>query len=502
MATNPIIRTTSFPPVSRRRFTWCYLAAAPGVAALLLLSGCATPLAPPAPASPPAAYTHSGGNRGNATPRPVVRGQYPSTGSPQGYPLPGNAPLPNGAASSVPAAASAAPAGPAPPGGTGVPLAPVPPLPQPGLTPEPVNPALTAPQTADIDATVEETTTGRFNFGVGVNSDLGVTGQIVIDERNFDLFRLPRSWDELISGRAFRGAGQGLRIEAIPGTLVQRYSVSFTEPYLFSTPVTMSTSGFLFDRIYQDWMEQRLGGRLAFGYRLTPDLSTAVSIRAEEVKVYQPRISGVAALDEVLGDSSIYSGRVAITHDTRDFPFAPTEGHLLELSYEQVFGDFDYPRFEVDYRRYFLLKERADGSGRHTLGVILGGGISGSNTPLFENYFAGGFSTIRGFTFRGASPVDTGVIVGGRLRILGSVEYVFPLTQDDMIKGALFTDFGTVERDLNVRTDNFRVAPGFGLRVNVPALGPAPLAFDFAFPVARAATDDLRVFSFFVGVNR
>ncbi len=465
----------------------CWLAAM-AWAGLLALAGCVTGPKPPVVGpAPPAA--------------PVVRGQYPATGTPQGLPLPSS---PGPAIGTSPSTSPPAPAatGPAAPTGTGVPLAPVPPLPQAGLTPEPIVPGLTGPQTADVDITTLETTTGRFNIGAGVNSDLGVTGQIVIDERNFDLFRLPRSWDDFISGRAFRGAGQALRIEAIPGSLVQRYSVSFTEPYLFSTPVSMSTSGFLFDRIYQDWMEQRLGGRLAFGYRLTPDLSTALSIRAEEVKVYQPRVAGVAALDSVVGDNSLYSGRVSITHDTRDFPFAPTEGHLLELSYEQVFGDFDYSRFEADYRRYFLLKERADGSGRHTLGVILGGGISGAATPLFENYFAGGFSTLRGFTFRGASPVEAGVVVGGRLRILGSVEYIFPLTQDDMIKGVLFTDFGTVERDLTVRTENFRVAPGFGLRVNVPALGPAPLAFDFAFPVARADTDELRVFSFFVGVNR
>ena len=71
-----------------------------------------------------------------------------------------------------------------------------------------------------------------------------------------------------------------------------------------------------------------------------------------------------------------------------------------------------------------------------------------------------------------------------------------------MIKGAVFTDFGTVETDLDINGDQFRVSPGFGFRVAVPALGPAPLAFDFAFPVAHADTDELRVFSFFVGFGR
>ena len=129
-----------------------------------------------------------------------------------------------------------------------------------------------------------------------------------------------------------------------------------------------------------------------------------------------------------------------------DLPFAPTEGHLIELTYEQAFGEFDYPRAEVDLRKYFLVRERPDGSGRHTVSVSLGAGFSGSDTPLFENYFAGGFSTLRGFEFRGASPVVDSVIVGGRFRMLGSVEYVMPLTADDMIKGVAFCDYGTVEQ--------------------------------------------------------
>jgi outer membrane protein insertion porin family len=292
-------------------------------------------------------------------------------------------------------------------------------------------------------------------------------------------------------------------MEAMPGTQVQRYLVSFTEPYLLDTPVSFNISGFLFTRRYLDWDEERLGGRVAFGYRLTPDLSVSTAIRAENVEVKRPRVLGVPELDAVLGNNDLFTGRLTLSHDTRDIPFAPTEGHLIEFSYEQAFGQFSYPRAEMDYRQYFLVRERPDGSGRHTLGYIFQLGFSGSDTPLFERYFAGGYSTLRGFDFRGASPMHpSGVRVGGDFKFLGSVEYLFPLTADDMLKGAAFVDYGTVEEDIAIRGQNFRVAPGFGLRINVPALGPAPLAFDFAFPVHKADTDDTRVFSFFFGVGK
>ena len=83
----------------------------------------------------------------------------------------------------------------------------------------------------------------------------------------------------------------------MPGNNVQRYLVSFTEPYLFSTPISLTTSGYLFDRSYYDWDENRVGGRLGLGYRLTPDLSVSASLRMEDVDISDPRVLGIPALD-------------------------------------------------------------------------------------------------------------------------------------------------------------------------------------------------------------
>jgi outer membrane protein insertion porin family len=64
----------------------------------------------------------------------------------------------------------------------------------------------------------------------------------------------------------------------------------------------------------------------------------------------------------------------------------------------------------------------------------------------------------------------------------------------------VFTDVGTVES--SVAINNMRVAPGFGLRITLPAMGPAPIALDFAVPVAYAPYDSKQLFSFFVGLAR
>ncbi|MCA9212524.1 MAG: BamA/TamA family outer membrane protein [Planctomycetales bacterium] len=357
---------------------------------------------------------------------------------------------------------------------------------------------------ADLEVNVQEQQTGRFMFGVGVNSDAGLTAQVVVDEYNFDWRRFPRGVEDVMNGTAFRGGGQRLRIEAVPGSQLQRYMINFTEPYLVlgGHQFSLNLSGYLYDRRYFDWDEQRLGGRVGLGYRLTPDLTLNTNIRMENVNINDPRIRGVTELEEVLGDSSLFTGTVAIRHDTRDSPFAPTEGHLIDLSFEQAFGTFSYPRGTAEYRRFFLLRERIDGSGRHVLGTSLQAGFSGSDTPLYEHFFAGGYSTIRGFRFRGASPKVNDVTVGGEFSLLGSFEYLFPITADDMLKGVVFCDYGTIEEEIEINKEDFRVAVGAGLRVTVPAMGPAPIALDLAIPIAREDTDRIQNFSFFVGLGR
>jgi outer membrane protein insertion porin family len=359
-----------------------------------------------------------------------------------------------------------------------------------------------------VDVNAEETQTGRLMIGAGVNSNAGLVGNIVIDEQNFDITRLPTSWDDIRNGTAFRGAGQRFRLEAAPGTELQRYTATFQEPYLFDTRVGLSTSASYFTRYFFDWAEGRIGGRVGLGYQFVfaPDLSVNAGFRGESVDIFNPRVPGVPDIENMQGTNSVYGFSGGLIHDTRDSPFLPTEGHLATVEFEQVIGTFIYPRGVFEARQYFLLNQRPDGSGRHVLsmGTILG--FSGPETPSYDNFYAGGYNTMRGFVFRGASPrqrsTTTGqeAIVGGPFEWLNTVEYMFPITADDSLRGVVFTDFGTVEQNVTIK--DFRVSPGFGLRITMPALGPAPIALDFAVPVSYAEFDSQQLFSFFVGFAR
>ena len=136
------------------------------------------------------------------------------------------------------------------------------------------------------------------------------------------------------------------------------------------TPISLTLSGSYFDRRYIDWDEQRIGGRIGLGYQwVQSDVSTNFTYRGENVKVTNPSNPAEPQLAEVLGNNVLHGFRMAVINDTRDNSFLATQGHYFEVYGEQVIGTFDYPRVGVDFKKYFLVRERADHSGRHVVSM-------------------------------------------------------------------------------------------------------------------------------------
>jgi outer membrane protein insertion porin family len=367
---------------------------------------------------------------------------------------------------------------------------------------DPYGDALSVPPPGfvDVNIDVSEGRTGRLMFGVGVNSDAGLIGSLVLQEDNFNLLRPPTSWEDVLNGQAWRGAGQSLRLEAVPGTQVSRYMATWQDPYFLRSDFSLGLSGYYFNRYYESWTETRMGGRASLGYVLDRYWSTSASLRLEDVEITDVPAGAPTDLTSVAGSNFLSTGSVGLAYDARDNSFFPTRGNYVNLTYEQAFGDFNYPKADLTASQYFTTYERPDGFGKHILSFTGQVGFTGNQTPIFERFFAGGYSSFRGFYFRGVSPVQNGYRVGGDFMLLGSAEYMVPLTANDNIRAVVFSDFGTVEPD--VRLDDFRLTAGFGFRVTIPAMGPAPLAFDFAWPIMKEDYDRLRVFSFYVGFTR
>ena len=131
----------------------------------------------------------------------------------------------------------------------------------------PVEPPSGAPEQKDVKVDIKEGRTGMVMVGGAVSSDAEVMGQLVYNQRNFDIKDWPESFGEFISGRAFKGAGQSLRIAAEPGTQVSQYSISFTEPYFRDKPVSLDVIGSIWGRWRESYDEERTKGFVGFEKR-------------------------------------------------------------------------------------------------------------------------------------------------------------------------------------------------------------------------------------------
>lgn len=289
-------------------------------------------------------------------------------------------------------------------------------------------------------------------------------------------------------------------MEISPGTQLSRFVVSFREPYLFDTPNSLGTSFYYYMAQYTEDLEERTGGRVTLGRRLNQEWSVSVGARAENVNISNVVPFAPPDYTSVVGNNAVYAPKATLSRDTRDSVLRATEGNHFEMSFEQGFGSFTFPIFTATDTQYFALYQRPDGSGKQVLSLRGQVGIAGSDTPVFERFFGGGFQTLRGFEFRGVGPDVGGFKVGGDFLAVGSAEYTIPIMANDHVFAVAFSDFGTVEKNVELR--DMRLSVGVGLRLVVPMFGPVPIALDWAYPIMKAPTDQRQVFSFYLGVFR
>jgi outer membrane protein insertion porin family len=384
-------------------------------------------------------------------------------------------------------------------------------------------------QVRDLLVEVKEARTGSISVGAAISSDAGLFGGIDLKQRNFDITDTPETIGEFFTGQAFRGAGQYFAISLQPGNEVSQYSVTFAEPYINDSDYFMRTNAFFRDRAYGsnqgDYDEQRLGGTVALGKRFGDVWSAQVSARFEKIEISDITANSPVDLFAVAGSSDLDSFGFNVTRSALkvDDALLAYGGSRLDLGiqrYGLITGDYQFTQASASYSKYWLLDQDFFGRKttlrfKSTVGYI----FEDNEAPLFERLYAGGHNTFRGFRYRGVSPrglydhdglaatppIQGSDPVGGEFLFLAGTEYNFPVWSSpsgggysDILRGVVFVDTGTVDTDASF--DAYRVAVGAGIRLNIPMLGQAPFAFDFAFPLVKEDEDDVRVFSFSIAL--
>ena len=121
--------------------------------------------------------------------------------------------------------------------------------------------------------------------------------------------------------------------------------------------------------------------------------------------------------------------------------------------------------------------------------------------PFFENFFAGGVRSVRGFEDNTLGPVDSdGDPIGGAFLVVFNAEVYFPVPFADDAKGvrlSTFLDVGNVYKDYNdFDAGDLRYSVGLaGLWLS--PLG--PISVSLGFPLNEKSGDKVQNFQFTVG---
>ncbi|MBM4110746.1 MAG: outer membrane protein assembly factor BamA [Phycisphaerae bacterium] len=366
----------------------------------------------------------------------------------------------------------------------------------------------------DILVEIKEQNTGSLNFGVGASTDTGLFGQISLTQRNFDLFDTPRTLDEFLAQRAFRGAGQTFNATISPGVEVSNYAVGISDPRLFDSDWGGGINGFFRTRVYEDWTEERWGPNLQISRRLGDLWTFSGRLNWNRVELTDFDASTPTMVYREQGPYDLDSLTFSFTRTNTDNVSRPSRGTRIEGSVQQygvLGGDYTYTAINGEWTGFFTLAEDLIGRRSVLKTTVQSGYIFDDEAPLTERFYLGG-RTFRGFEFRSVSPKSAssgppgsttptvnaqgqadGDPIGGTFKFFAGAQYEMPLI-DEFVNWVAFCDSGTVVDE--VALSDYRLSIGIGLRLYLPQFGPIPLAFDFAQPILKDDTDQTQVFSF------
>lgn len=356
----------------------------------------------------------------------------------------------------------------------------------------------TKPDWQNLIVDVKEAKTGYFSFGGGYSSINEFVGFVELRQRNFDY----KNWE------TFTGAGQDVSVYASFGTLSESYELSFTNPWIFDQPVSFGFD--LYKREHEReedvgyaYHSDIRGGALRLGKEFSDTLKGGVTYRLENVDISDVVDNATAELRAEEGENDLSSLELSLQWDQRDNAFNPSEGFYFSNSFQYtggfLGGDKDFTKLFSRFSWYFPLLRKSVLEFRTRAGLAEPFDNS-TAVPIYERFFAGGSSTIRGYNERKVGPIDpiTEDPIGGEALFVYNVEYTYPLM--DFLKVATFFDSGNVWKDKSdFLSGGFKSSVGVGLRVKTP-LGPIDL--DYGWPLNTEPGEEGKEGRFHFNISR
>ena len=243
-----------------------------------------------------------------------------------------------------------------------------------------------------------------------------------------------------------------------------------------------------------------------FGFPVNEFDTFRVGLGYDGLEIETTNSSPQEIIDDLAENGDAYDNvvlRASFARDTRNRAIFADEGALNRFSAELALpgSDAEYYKIAWRHRSYFSFNESLIFSLRTNIGYGDGYGNS-EKLPFFENYFAGGLRTVRGYKANTLGPrFSNDDASGGAFRLVGGAEVIIPasfFSDSDNVRLTAFADAGNVfEKVDDFDTGDLRYSAGLAIQWLSPF---GPLVLSVAEPLNAEDGDKTERFQFSFGI--
>jgi len=397
-----------------------------------------------------------------------------------------------------------------------------------------VKPVPNQPDQVDVNYTVEEQPSGSSTIAAGYSQSGGVTFQLDLTQNNF--------------------MGTGNRVKAALSRSETRdsYSLGYTDPYFTENGVSQGVSAYYRETKYDDrnvskYVTDAYGATLNYSYPVDETKRVSAGLNIDNTTVRGGRSLGVSNVQQIIdgggtfekftdvertgfkNDYQTYNLLLGWDYSTLDRPVFPNKGMSHTVDATIGFGDASYQKLVYRGNIYQPIYKDWVARGYTKLGY-------GNDLPFYENFYAGGYGSVRGYEARTLGPKSekyysavTGNTdnkdeeVGGNALVSFGTELILPMPFKgdwaDQVRPVLFAEGGQVFDTTNKEDRNFvdpdttnpnrdtgvplltqdnklRFSAGLGVTWYTPI---GPISLSYAVPIGDKEGDETEKVQFQIG---
>ena len=381
----------------------------------------------------------------------------------------------------------------------------------------------------DVNYSVEEQPSGSITASVGFAQSAGLILGGSISQNNF------------------LGTGNKVSIGLTKSDYQTRYNFGFVDPYWTVDGVSLGYNAFYrktdYDKLdvdVSDYSVNSLGAGVSIGYPIseTSRLTYGLTVQRDTIDTGAYTVDEIFDFLEKEGDNfTNFKASIGWSESTLNKGVLATRGHSQSLVLESTIPGSDLSFYKLDYRGQIFAPLSDTYTMRFHTELGYGDGYgSTERLPFYENYYAGGFNSVRGFKDSSLGPRSTPSVAdpatsiasggpdargrytdpdqdpqafGGNVMITGGAELLFPLPfvkDQSQLRTVLFWDVGNVfDSDCplsttqgcdGIKLNDMAMSVGVGLTW-ITALG--PLSFSLGTPIKKPDNAETQIFQFSLG---